>query len=418
MSRLTIAREEFVRLCHSGQDPTGAHTATFQPLVQLRINEDRCTVHSWSIAGQEWVFLGLCDGHTDCELISEHTITHLPDRLRQCIDDFIQGELHGATDRDTLLSHAKLLSAALGREVQAFDEEIGAKIKEICPEPEKLTEEQGKILLEENIDIIRLAYQGCTFVAAFINVTSQCMWTVNLGDSSVGISTRMENGRRKWKPLYKVHAMTTPDEYFRVSLHHPSSEQDIIGADGRLLGFLGMTRAIGDYRLKFPAAYITHLFRFLPADEISHPDPAILKTPPYVSNRPSTRFIDLQPLQDKDPIVLMFSDGVDCAAAQYRKLSHPGVEYERFVDAGELLSQLLGNEDDRAEAEALLGHPVEQGWLGAGNRAVELLGNVFGGTDAGRIEDVNRQANVTSWDDKPSFYVDDTTLIAYPLPGR
>ena len=63
-SRLDAARQTLLEAFHSKKftEPT-VHTVTFQPFGPAR-NADRMTVEHWSILGQRWLFLAVCDGKT------------------------------------------------------------------------------------------------------------------------------------------------------------------------------------------------------------------------------------------------------------------------------------------------------------------------------------------------------------------
>ena len=74
--------------------------------------------------------------------------------------------------------------------------------------------------------------------------------------------------------------------------------------------------AIGDFELKLRRTYLSHLLRFVPTTSTTPPEEVIprIMTPPYLIVEPTVRFIDLQPHCEAqaDPIVMLFSDGVDC----------------------------------------------------------------------------------------------------------
>ncbi|KAI0360008.1 protein serine/threonine phosphatase 2C [Trametes cingulata] len=415
MSRLQEAREAFSRLCVSSRDDAiGVHTATLQPLAGYS-NNDRHTAQSWTIHGQRWIFLAICDGHTGSHVTAEYTVNTLPDKIKAALERFIEKDMQRATDRETLLSNAEALSSTLGQVVERFDEKLGSEVKQICPKPKKLSEEESKALMRVHFDVIERAFCGCTLVAALVNVESRCLWTLNVGDSTVGLSCETENGRRDWLRLSESHKLTNPQEYFRVVMEHPSDERVQLTDDDRILGWLDMTRSIGDYSMKLKKAYITHLFDYNPDTRERNPKAPkaeLVKTPPYLTAKPSVRFVDLGPLWAAKPTVILFSDGVDDIVREYACYV-PKVE--RKVDAGSVVAKILGNDADRVEAGELLGHQVEPLWSEEGKLAVEVLENLFGGTDAERIEQVNQQAVWTDWDNPPDLYVDDTTLILCTL---
>ncbi|KAI0368697.1 protein serine/threonine phosphatase 2C [Pilatotrama ljubarskyi] len=412
MSRLQEARDTFSRLCVSSRNESiGVHTVTFQPLATCG-NDDRLTAESWTIHGDRWIFLVVCDGHCGSHVTAEHTVNVLPDRLRAALDNFIEVQMHGATDREIMLSNAATISSLLEREVEEFDEDLGMTIKRICPDPNKLTEEESKALVQDHLDVIERAYCGCTLAAALVHVASQCLWTLNVGDSTVGLSYETASGEEDWIRLCENHKLTNPREYFRVVMEHPLEERRQLTDDDRILGWLDMTRSIGDYAMKLDSSYITHLFDYNPDPRPRNPKPEIIKTPPYLSAKPSVRFLDLAPLWDAKPRIFLFSDGVD--AIIYRYASYiPNIDIG--IDIGTVVAKLLGNQQDRKEAGKLLGHHVEPDWSKDGNKAVEVLGNLFGGTNAERLEEANQQAAWTDHINHPSFYIDDTTLIICTL---
>lgn len=166
---------------------------------------------TWEILGQKWIFLAVCDGecppehahdcvikplpehwvavllgHSGSHITADHTIAALPSRLQASLQDVLTNQLHEQVERETLLQNASLISSALGREVERFDKGLGKALKRICPHPENLTEAQSEELVQVHDDIIQRAYRGCTLGVALINVATRCMWTLNVGDTTVG----------------------------------------------------------------------------------------------------------------------------------------------------------------------------------------------------------------------------------------
>lgn len=74
----------------------------------------------------------------------------------------------------------------LAREIEAFDAELGERVKAICPDPGALPEEAARAIIQENFDPLVLAWTGTTLAAALINITLKCVWAFGVGDSSVG----------------------------------------------------------------------------------------------------------------------------------------------------------------------------------------------------------------------------------------
>jgi pyruvate dehydrogenase phosphatase len=168
--------------------------------------------------------------------------------------------------------------------------------------------------------------------------------------------------------------------------------------------------AIGDFSFKFHSSFLTQLFSYLPSTATSYYIPGVTKhskTPPYVIAKPSLRYVDLQPFQARDPILLLFTDGVDNLVSG-RFVFHPATPCTEEPSAvvGALLGDKVGS-----HVEVILGHGVESKWRGCdGNRAIEILGNLLGGTDTGRLSKTMDPAMLSNADDA-EFYIDDTSII-------
>lgn len=217
MTSLEAARADFSSLCIGGNDSStpgvGVSSATFQP-VAARANEDNMTFKTWEIAGQKWILMVVCDGkhlqssacvskksseywlsigHSGSYITADYTTASLPPRLHASLQDVLANQLHGQIECETLLENAGLISSALSREVERFDDELGNAIKEIFPHPEKLTKARCYELLKAHYDVVQRAYRGCTLGAALINVTARCMWTLNVGDTTAGKHNRAKD---------------------------------------------------------------------------------------------------------------------------------------------------------------------------------------------------------------------------------
>ncbi|KAH9899846.1 protein serine/threonine phosphatase 2C [Cubamyces lactineus] len=388
MHDLSDVHREFIGLCMAARNNVvDAHVASFQPLSSAR-SMDRGAIHTWEIGGQQWIFLAICSGHGGSAVTAEHTITRLPKRLKKDIHYFMEHVLNGSGDRETMLSKADVMLHVLRCDARRIDEKLGEAVKKLCPAPESLTDTESEALVDAHRDVIRKAYYGTTLVAAIVNVTNRCIWTLGVGDSTVGVTSTSTSGKREWTRLCERHRLTAPREYFRVVMRHPSDERDELTANDRILGYYSTTRAIGDFAMKLGPSYVDHLFKFLKdtdaEGEPSHPPPPPppLKTPPYISAKPAAYFLDLAPIWNANPTVVLFSGGVDGVIEHYHATS---AQPRQPVDPGQLISNVIGDDTARAEAENALGHPMVARWAEGGNIAVETLLNVVGGADTERI---------------------------------
>ncbi|OSD06435.1 hypothetical protein PYCCODRAFT_1474585 [Trametes coccinea BRFM310] len=190
---------------------------------------------------------------------------------------------------------------------------------------------------------------------------------------------------------------------------HHSSEKDVVDYDNRLLGMLRMSRAIGDLPFKMDRAYTRHLFQYLPN---YHPQSLTrlverVVSPPYINAKPSVRFVDLEVVWQQDPVVLLFTDGVD-NIVDGSQVFNPGVA--SGVSPHGIVSALLPGASFDSSVSRILGHPVEQRWGGdVENMAVDILGNLLGGTNAERLEMVLDRQRLQA--PTPIFNIDDVTIM-------
>jgi pyruvate dehydrogenase phosphatase len=191
-------------------------------------------------------------------------------------------------------------------------------------------------------------------------------------------------------------------------MSHPAAEQNIFLYD-RLLSSLTMTRAIGDFSFKFHPSFLTQLFLYLPSTFSDRYIPGVAKyskTPPYVIARPGLQYINLQSFRDRNPILILFTDGVDnLVSGAFDFNATP-----RKEDPSAVVGALLGDKVS-SSVESILGHGVESKWHGCdGNRAIEILGNLLGGTDIERLS-MKMDPTIISDADDAEFYIDDTSII-------
>ena len=130
------------------------------------------------------------------------------------------------------------------------------------------------------------------------------------------------------------------------------------------------------------------------------------RTPPYVIPTPSLCYVDLQLFRARNFILLLFTDGVDnLASGRFNAKAVP-----RKGDPSALVGALLGD-NIGSDMAGILGHGIESKWHECdGNRAVEVLGNLLGGTDIERLSMTMDPAIISDADDA-EFYIDDTSII-------
>ncbi|KAJ2977069.1 hypothetical protein NUW54_g11467 [Trametes sanguinea] len=262
-NRLEAARQRLLQAFQSTKSsPPDVHAVTFQPLG-WDSNADRMVTERWTIRGQQWLFLAVCDGHGG-SCTSQYTIETLPHRLRSALKRVVCKRFGGRIDRSNLDVAGVYVASMFEVEIVEFDRTLKRAVRELCPNPRELSKEQAEQLLLDHEEIFLRAFQGTTLVLALINVDLHFMWAAGVGDSSVALSTTNTAGSRSVELLCKHHTFTDPQEYYRTIMAHHSSEQNVVDHDNRLLGLLRMSRAIGDLPFKMERAYTRHLFQYFP----------------------------------------------------------------------------------------------------------------------------------------------------------
>ncbi|KAG5338290.1 hypothetical protein C0989_007712 [Termitomyces sp. Mn162] len=406
MMSIDEARAAFSRSCHVSTFHGGIHAVTFQPTPD-RETEDRYVVEEWEDVdqGPSWLFLAVLDGHAGSEA-AEYSEKYLPTFLRNALRSKLASS-------GTRYDPAEV-SAFLRSQIEEFDRQIGAAVIDLCPDPHELDHNSASSLLNgSDSHILRRASSGTTLSIALVDGRKENLWIVGLGDSSVVLLTNEKGSALTARRLTPLHNTSTPSEYARVKLSHPTSERNVL-KDQRVLGVLSITRAIGDFSYKLPATYSVNLFSKLRSE---HGDPLVPNiskdnlSPPYIIATSDVRHIDLTTVRDKEPILLLYTDGVDNIIEGrflFRK------ENPSKTDPAAVLGALLSDPIDKTFLEGVFEHEVESKWNEDGNRAVEILGNMLGGRDAVRMEQIMTPA-LLSTTGESDLYIDDTTIIFCPL---
>ncbi|KAF9007271.1 protein serine/threonine phosphatase 2C [Hymenopellis radicata] len=227
----------------ASQPDITATTFTFEGMdihsasLQMK-NEDRTTI----LLFEHGTIIAIFDGHLTAEL-SEYASQVLP----RAIADRISADIHGSLDIPDIMKS----------EIKQFDDSLLENFTKLFAEGEDFSHEQWDDASElyavigyrgsKTFEDSRLAVIGSTAVIAFINSARTHVWVASLGDSdAVCIRTQDE----KWVRimLSVSHNGRNQDEVERIQREHPN-EVGII-SDGRLLGWLSVTRALGDFQMK------------------------------------------------------------------------------------------------------------------------------------------------------------------------
>ncbi|KAI0326613.1 protein serine/threonine phosphatase 2C [Cubamyces sp. BRFM 1775] len=415
-ARLDAARRRLVnaKICQAVETRykrgIHVHTVSFQPLGLAKHNHDRMVTQNWTILGQRWLLLALCDGNHG-HLVADYVTEELPGRIRQRLETLIKKSLGGFLDCVNVEEADPAVRSMLKEAVLELDEALANAVRDICPNPQDLTEDDARSLGCEHQDVLKRAVHGTTLTMALIAPDDRLMWALGVGNSTIAISTTDNTGKRHAQCLLNVHSFDGPQEKDRFSLHHPGAElQNGLIQNKRLFGWLPTSRTIGNHHLKMDKAYAHHLFQYVDTGKRrlrpSDLDKLVL-SPPYLTADPSVCFVDLKPMWDKDLYVLLFSDGVDSAVNESTIFGQPSAPDRSSADPVNVVSALLSYFVD-PEVERILGHHVQPRWNGRrSNIALDVLGNLLGGTDAARLAIATNWRTVRPGDG----HLDDTSIM-------
>lgn len=128
--------------------------------------------------------IALQPGHIGSVAI-QYTSQALPAALRTGLREFIES-VGGRLDRSNIATHQAQVTKIIQKAIMKFDNDLGDAVRELCPRPEELTEEQARGLIAEHREILERAFHGTTMACTLINTDQRFMWAAGVGDSTVG----------------------------------------------------------------------------------------------------------------------------------------------------------------------------------------------------------------------------------------
>jgi len=227
---------------------------------------------------------------------------------------------------------------------------------------------------------------GTTTLLTLYNERYGDLWVANVGDCCAVLGTR---DRSRWSAtlINSIHNGSNATELNRVRSEHPPQEQCI--EDERILGWLGPTRAIGDFWLKLPRLYTENVFIHFDGmkREPLHKYLPRLQTPPYVSAKADVYYRRIRGRQGgvgpRDIFLITCTDGM-------LDLAHP--------EPLQLSQQLIDN------WVGVVGRTLQKRHAHPPNLALALLRESIGGEDT---ELVSRNLTV----EMDERWMDDTTIL-------
>ncbi|KAF8968819.1 phosphatase 2C-like domain-containing protein [Flammula alnicola] len=361
----------------------GAHTIAFQPRTEYR-SEDRHLVEDWKLSNGTWKFIGVFDGHGAGHEAVDFVFETLP--------GMIKASLASAVDAADVVS-TTTIEDILVRSISDIDDRIKADLLNFFPggpaQISKLTDNEIKRAIRDPetgnsyVQIMR-ARTGTTALVALIDPLKS-LHVASLGDCEALLGTRNGLGGWEVKTLSKRHNASNKVEADRVRAEHPGEAECI--HQGRTLGLVTLTRAIGDTLFKLPPIYTERVLALAtPPFHENYKFGDLLArnlTPPYLSNRADVEHVDLASLgPNAMPVLILCSDGL-CDLYSRRSQTRDIAQ-----DVQLWLTTLTRESSD--------------------NLALELLWDALGGDD--RIEAASKIVR-----GMPGRRVDDTTVVVLQL---
>ncbi|KAI0758325.1 protein serine/threonine phosphatase 2C [Irpex lacteus] len=379
--------EELARMSH----PTTQgkiDSVTFQPCKSYDArSQDRREIQSWTNAGGRWTFTAIFDGHMNHDTV-DYIVRKLPESLRMSL------ETH-CTMRGPVSPEA--ISELLSRAITAIDHALMSDLMAQFPGGERAlagaSQAQIKRMIHDEegggrrYTAVARVLGGTTALLTLLHEDTDSLWVANLGDSCAVLGSR--NGAC-WQAtvINALHNGGNSDEVRRIRSEHNGEPECIL--DGRVLGWLAPTRAIGDAWLKLPGVYTEKIFSnvqapWMHSHNLEKYVPRI-RTPPYVSIKPDVYFHNIRQYKVRrgstDVFLMTCSDGL---FDLHNEASHPSTDClaRRWV-------QVIGQEIDKER-----GSPA--------NLALKLLRDAIGGD----IHSASRTLTV----EMEEKWTDDTTII-------
>ncbi|TFK75287.1 protein serine threonine phosphatase 2C [Pluteus cervinus] len=286
---------------------------TFQPCPNPDDrNQDRHIVVDWHLPNGIWQFRGIFDGHAGHDAV-DYTVTTLP----QLIHTALQARLSDSANPPS----TEEISAILTDSVVSIDEQLTRDILKLFPSPDAIlalsateifTTINDHLKGGQNAAVVTRCMRGTTVLFTLLDPSKSNLWVASLGDCQAVLGKKALNREWEIETLSSHHNGSDAQEAERVRQEHPGEWECIL--NNRVLGALAVTRAIGDHLFKLPRVYTEKVFLnaqsgFRISSNITDFIGRNL-TPPYVSNVPDIRHVELSPHDASRSYLVMCSDGL------------------------------------------------------------------------------------------------------------
>ncbi|KAI5888300.1 protein serine/threonine phosphatase 2C [Schizophyllum commune H4-8] len=386
-------------LCTSGIDAIDevgleVHHSSLRGLKA--VSEDRIAIHSCALG----VLIAIFDGHYTDEL-SDYAAKVLPQQLCERISRNVSSTnavdisaaveealIKGIEDFDASLLHDFLKHFPQGADTN-WDDPLWDDSSEVF-----------EIIGYTRDDPIFMAGRrtivGSTALVCFVDKDKKNLWVASLGDSEAVIG-RVVDGQVQCEILNDFHNCDNPAEVSRLQAEHPGEPSVVYNR--RNLGYLAVTRALGDFPMKVGLRLTTKILTYaypsyLGTNNIEDWQNRGHLHPPYISSTPTVVRRALAP----GDVLIMSSDGL--------RLALEKLESEESKTRA-MVALATDSGLDTASAKLLfdkLGHDM-MAPAASDNVADRVIRNALFGMDREKMAD----ALVTTHAD-PAYYRDDISV--------
>ncbi|KAF8647145.1 hypothetical protein AX16_006976 [Volvariella volvacea WC 439] len=191
------------------------------------------------------------------------------------------------------LQQENTIPELLEASIRELDDRLTRPLKELFPEGQltrisKDTSPASKKGKEAH-RATKMYSCGSTVLVALTDPEQRNLWVASLGDCQAMLGYKV-SGEWAVRTLSGYHNTSNPDEESRIRMEHPNEPQCV--ADGRVLGRLLVTRAVGDLAFKLPAEY-SQVLGSTKQEEVRDLI-AWSRTPPYISNVAEVQHVSLE----------------------------------------------------------------------------------------------------------------------------
>jgi len=286
----------------------------FQPQT-TQSSEDRHVVQDWDLENGTWKLLAVFDGHAGSATV-KHVSENLPGQLQSALIRLLAGSGWKANPVS--------ISNLLFEVIVSYDDSLTKDLYDLFPggveELIELSDDEVKAVIRDsatggrNSSKVARCMQGSTVLVSLLDPNRDNVWVASLGDCQAVLGVRADHNT-DWDVsiLSANHHAALPSEIEALRSAHPGESEVIL--NDRVLGGIAITRAVGDHIFKVHESWCSKVFMNAEQPFKFHsakPEALISRifTPPYLSNKPEVRHVNLETFKGGEITFVLCSDGL------------------------------------------------------------------------------------------------------------